>query len=153
MRKTTVLLGIATGAGLLLSDVVVRAEESSVVFAPLVSVREIMELTITPATNKLWSAWEEPASDAEWRQMEEAAITLLAASNLIALGGNGSMDMEWAQQPAWKTINATMIAAGQAALAASRNRDQQALLAAGDNLLPPCEGCHQLFNPGVVDAQ
>jgi len=153
MHKTTVLLGITMGAWLLPPHEVVRAEETSVAFEPLVSIREIMELTITPATNKLWSAWEEPASDAEWRQMEEAAITLLAASNLIALGGNGTMDMDWAQQPAWKTINATMIAAGQAALAASRNRDQQALLAAGDNLLPPCEGCHQLYNPGVASAE
>ncbi len=85
--------------------------------------------------------------------MEEAAITLLAASSLSASGGTGPMDNEWVREPAWQGFNTAMIAAGQAALEASRNQDPEALLAAGDLLLPPCEGCHQQFNPAVVNAQ
>ena len=46
-----------------------------------------------------------------------------------------------------------MIVAGKAALEASRNKDQQALLDAGDLLLAPCEGCHQQFNPAVINGQ
>jgi cytochrome c556 len=84
--------------------------------------------------------------------MEEAAITLLAASSLTAVGGTGPMDNTWARNPAWQGLNAAMIAAGNAALTASRDKDQAALLAAGDLLLPPCEGCHQQFNPAVVNA-
>jgi hypothetical protein len=42
-----------------------------------------------------------------------------------------------------------MIEAGKQSLAAIRERDHDALLAAGDVLYPPCEGCHQQFNPGV----
>ena len=117
---------------------------------PLVSIRELMEQTITPATNQLWRAWEEPSTDEEWKQMEDAAVTLLAASSLVAAGGTGPMDNAWAAEPAWKAFNQAMIVAGRTALKASRERDQDSLLAAGDELLPPCEGCHQQFNPGVV---
>lgn len=121
--------------------------------APLVSIMELMQQTITPATNQLWSAWQAPETPAEWRLMEEAAITLLAASSLSATGGTGPMDNEWVREPAWQGFNAAMIAAGRAALEASRNQNAEALLAAGDLLLPPCEGCHQQFNPAVVNAQ
>jgi hypothetical protein len=120
---------------------------------PLVSIMELMQQTITPATNQLWSAWEEPSTPAEWRMMEEAAITLLAASSLTAAGGTGPMDDTWTKDPAWQGFNGAMIAAGKAALTASRNKDPEALLAAGDLLLPPCEGCHQQFNPAVVNAE
>lgn len=120
---------------------------------PLVSIMELMQQTITPATNQLWSAWQEPSTPAEWRKMEEAAITLLAASSLTATGGTGPMDNVWTRDPVWQGFNQAMIAAGNAALTASRNEDQEALLAAGDLLLPPCEGCHQQFNPAVVNAQ
>lgn len=122
-------------------------------FEPLVSVMELMQQTITPATNKLWSAYEAPETAAEWREMEEAAITLLAASSLTATGGTGAMDNAWASEPAWQGFNQLMIVAGENALEASRQQDIDGLLAAGDLLLPPCEGCHLQFNPAVVDAE
>lgn len=120
---------------------------------PLVSIMQIMQQTITPATNQLWSAWEPPTTPKEWRLMEEAAITLLAATSLNAAGGTGEMDNIWVQDPRWQAFNQVMIDAGQAALEASRNQDADALLAAGDLLLPPCEGCHQAFNPAVIGGQ
>jgi hypothetical protein len=147
--------GIAGALGVLtviaLSIPAEEAGADSQQFEPLVSVLELMQQTVTPATNQLWSAYEEPSTDAEWQKMEEAAITLLAASSLAATGGTGPMDNEWAAQPAWQAFNQAMIAAGKSALEASRKRDQEALLAAGDSLLPPCEGCHQQFNPAVVN--
>jgi len=120
---------------------------------PQVSVMELMQETITPATNQLWSAYKEPSTPAEWRMMEEASITLLAAASLTAAGGTGPMDNNWAKEPAWQGFNAALIDARRAALEASRKQDQEGLLAAGDLLLPPCEGCHQQFNPAVVNAQ
>lgn len=120
---------------------------------PLVSVMQLMQQTITPATNQLWSAYDEPSTPEEWKAMEDAAITLLAASSLVATGGTGPMDNDWVREPAWQGFNGAMIAAGQAALEASQQQDIDGLLNAGDILLPPCEGCHQQFNPAVVNAQ
>lgn len=116
---------------------------------PLVTIKELMEKTITPATNTLWSAYE-PPGDEQWPLLEEAAVTLLVAANVNAQGGTGPMDNEWAKAPAWQAFNQAMIAAGRDALKAIRARDHDALLAAGDVLYPPCEGCHLQFNPAVI---
>ena len=120
-------------------------------FEALVSIKELMEQTITPATDQLWSAYQEPSTTEDWKKMENASITLLAATSVTAMGGTGPMDNEWARQPAWQAFNRALIEAGKAALVASRDRNQEALLAAGDLLLPPCEGCHMAFNPAVVE--
>jgi cytochrome c556 len=76
---------------------------------------------------------------------------MLDASKTLALGGTGPKDNEWVKQAAWKPFNDAMLAASEKALAAIRARDHDALLAAGDDLYPPCEGCHLVFNPGVVE--
>jgi cytochrome c556 len=122
-------------------------------FTPLVSIKELMEKTITPATNTLWNAFDPPTAEEQWAALEEAAVTLLAASSVVATGGTGPMDNEWAGQPAWQAYNQVMIDAGKDALEAIRARDHDALLAAGDVLYPPCEGCHKQFNPAVVNAK
>ncbi|HEX6993412.1 MAG TPA: hypothetical protein VF339_04620 [Gammaproteobacteria bacterium] len=122
-------------------------------FTPLVSIKELMEKTITPATNTLWNAIDPPTEDAQWVALEEAAVTLLVASSVVAQGGTGPMDNEWAREPGWQAYNQVMIDAGRKALEAVRNRDHDALLEAGDVLYPPCEGCHQQYNPGVINAQ
>lgn len=127
--------------------------DSDEAFTPLVSIKELMEKTITPATNTIWNAYEPPTEEDQWVALEEAAVTLLAAANVNALGGTGPMDAEWVQESSWKAFNQVMISAGQDALAAIRARDHDALLTAGDVLYPPCEGCHLQFNPGVVNAQ
>ena len=156
MTAASRLGGAAAGLALIALSLAPGAQQQAsepAGLAPVVSIMELMQHTITPATNQLWSAWQAPSTPAEWRLMEEAAITLLAASSLSATGGTGPMDNEWVREPAWQEFNTAMIAAGQAALEASRNQDAEALLAAGDLLLPPCEGCHQQFNPAVVNAR
>ena len=128
-----------------------RADDPPLGPRPLVTIKEVMEKTITPATNTLWNVPETP-SDEQWAALEEAAVTLLVAANVVAAGGTGEKDAEWVKQPAWHAFNAALIDAGNAALKAVRARDVAALASAGDVLYPPCEGCPKLFNPGVVGA-
>ena len=146
LRCAVIGIGLA-----LLSVILPLSAQTPADGRPLVTIKELMEKTITPATNRLWDVPDAP-TDVEWAALEEAAITLLVAANVAALGGTGPMDNEWFKQPAWKAFNQAMIGAGQAALAAIRARDSEALLGAGDILYPPCEGCHAQFNPAVVKA-
>lgn len=146
----------AAAAAVLLLGAPTLAQEGgakSPAFTPLVSIKELMEKTITPATNTLWNAFDPPTEEAQWVALEEAAVTLLAASSLVALGGTGPMDAEWASEAGWQAYNQVMIDAGRDALEAIRARDHDALLTAGDVLYPPCEGCHLQYNPGVINAQ
>jgi cytochrome c556 len=118
---------------------------------PPVTIKELMEKTITPASNTIWGAYEAPTDEAEWQALEEAAVTMLLASWTASVGGSGPMDNEWVKQPAWQAFNDVMTKASRDALAAIRARDHDALLQAGDVLYPPCEGCHLQFNPAVVE--
>jgi hypothetical protein len=118
---------------------------------PTMPIKQLMETTITDASNAIWNAYDPPSSDEQWKALEEAALKLIAAAKVTAVGGTGPMDNEWAKQPAWQPFNAAMLAASEAALAAIRAKDHTALLAASDALYPPCEGCHMQFNPGVVN--
>ena len=117
---------------------------------PLVTIKQVMEKTITPVTNTLWGAPERP-TDEEWAALEEASVTLLVAADEIAKGGAGPRDGEWASNPAWAAFNDVMTKAGLDALKAIQARDRDALAAAGDVLYPPCEGCHLQFNPAVIE--
>lgn len=141
---------LIVAAALAIQQVLAQQADTAADARPLVTIKELMEKTITPATNTIWGAYEPPTSEEQWTALEEAAVTLLVAANVVAIGGTGPMDDEWAKQPAWKAFNAVMINAGRDALVAIRARDHDALLMASDVLYPPCEGCHELFNPGVV---
>lgn len=118
---------------------------------PTMPIKQLMETTITEASNALWAAYDPPTSGEQWSALEKAALALIDATKINAVGGTGPMDNEWAKQPAWKPFNDAMLAASEAALKAIRSKDHAALLAASDVLYPPCEGCHLQFNPGVVN--
>ena len=134
----------------LLPLIVITSAHSTAAAEPLlVTIKEVMELTITPATNTLWNVPELP-TDEQWAGLEQASITLLVAADAIARGGAGESDAKWVGNPGWAAFNDAMIKADLDALKAIRARDTQALLAAGDVLYPPCEGCHLQFNPGVA---
>jgi cytochrome c556 len=118
---------------------------------PQIPIKQLMETTITDASNVIWAAYEAPNSDEQWTALEQAARALIDATKATASGGTGPKDNEWVKEPAWAPFNAAMLAASEAALAAIRAKNHEALLAASDALYPPCEGCHLLFNPGVVN--
>jgi cytochrome c556 len=118
---------------------------------PTMPIKQLMETVITDASNAIWAAYDPPTSAEQWAALEQSALKLVYASRSTAVGGAGPMDNEWAKQPEWKAFNAAMLAASEAALAAIRAKDHEALLAASDALYPPCEGCHLVFNPGVVN--
>ena len=118
---------------------------------PVLTTKQLMETTITDASNAIWNAFDAPTSDEQWAALERAALALIDAAKVNAVGGTGPLDKEWAAQPAWKPFNEAMLQASQGALAAIRAKNHEGLLAAGDRLYPPCEGCHVQFNPGVVN--
>jgi hypothetical protein len=114
------------------------------------SIKQVMQSVITPATNTLWEIYE-PESEEQWLQLEQAAIATIAAGTLTGLGGVGEQDMQSAQEPDYQSFNRLMIKAAQDALSAIEKRDVAAFQQAADALYPPCEGCHLVYNPGVAN--
>lgn len=113
-----------------------------------VSIIELMIAAITPATNTLWGV-EDPQTDDEWLELENAAIVVIASTQLLRRGGAGPNDDAWAAEVGWQVFVDRLLDAGIASRDAARQKDLDALLTAGDELYPPCEECHLKFHPDM----
>lgn len=115
-----------------------------------VSVLEVMENVITPATNILWGA-DDPQTDEEWQALDNAATTMVSITSFLKHGGNGPSDQDWVSQPTWQALTIAMDIASLQARQAIKDKDFEALLEAGNAIYDPCEVCHLQYNPAVVE--
>ena len=140
MKKINIFIGLAFIITLV--PMSPFAQESS---QPLLTVKEIMNGIITPTTTTIWGAYQ-LQSEAEWLEVQNAALAVIGAGNLLALGGAAAGEEATAQESDWIEFNNNMIAAAREVLAAVEVRDEEALSEAGNNsLYPPCESCHQRY--------
>ncbi|MFN3163962.1 MAG: hypothetical protein ACE37N_10885 [Pseudohongiellaceae bacterium] len=127
-------------AGLVCSSLVAQS-----VAAPLLTVKEIMNGLIAPTTATIWGAYQ-LETEAQWQEVENAALAVIGAGNLLALGGAGDGEVALAAEASWQQYNTQMIDAARQVLTAVAARDEEALFTAGnDALYPPCESCHQRY--------
>jgi len=106
---------------------------------PGLSVLQIMKAIVAPMTNTIWSAYD-IQTDAQWQELENAALTVIAAGSLLSETGANAANADWQE------YNQQLIAAARAAITAIDNKDEEALFNAGnDQLYPPCESCHQRY--------
>jgi cytochrome c556 len=107
------------------------------------TVKQIMNNIITPMTTTIWGAYQ-LETDAQWQEVENAAISVIAAGIVL---GDGAADFSAsAGEQSWRDHNAAMIAAARQIIVAVGQKDEAALSAAGnDALYPPCESCHQQY--------
>lgn len=115
-------------------------------YAPVVTLNEIMVYVIDPHANELWdAAVKPPTTDAEWKELNHAAVVLATAGNLTKAGGNGPKDQQWTQQTDWVKHSQAVADAGLAAVKAVNSRDSAALNKAGDDLVLSCITCHREY--------
>lgn len=114
---------------------------------PGLNIREVMLSVIAPMTNKLWAA-SAIRSDEQWLELEQAAMTVIAAGTVVAQGGPDGAYSEQAKNADWQQYTQQMMAAARQAVQAIQNHDEQALFDAGNEALyPPCENCHATYLP------
>ena len=111
----------------------------------MLTVKEIMNSLITPTTAVIWGAYE-LETDSEWQDVKNAAISVIGAGNLLAMGGSAQDELLLAQEAEWQEFNSQMIEAAREVIAAVNEKDEEALFMIGnDKLYPPCESCHQQY--------
>jgi len=114
---------------------------------PGLNIRQVMLSVIAPVTNKLWAA-SDIRSDEQWLELEQAAMTVIAAGTVVAQGGPDGAYSEQAKNADWQQYTQQMMAAARQAVQAIQNHDEQALFDAGNEALyPPCENCHATYLP------
>lgn len=134
---------LALGVSLMVMAVPSQSQSGSQ--APLLTVKEVMNAIITPMTTTIWGAYQ-LETDAEWAEVENAALAVIAAGDLLTHGGAGQNEVATAGEDDWKMYNLQMITAARQVIAAVGAKDEEALSSAGnDALYPPCESCHQQY--------
>lgn len=112
---------------------------------PELSVKEIMNSIVTPATNTIWGAYQ-LETESQWQEVGHAATAVIGAANLLMLGGTGEGEIEIAGDAEWQRFNQQLLAAARQVLVVVDERDENALAQVGnDALYPPCESCHQAY--------
>lgn len=113
--------------------------------APELSVKEVMNSIVTPATNTIWGAYQ-LETESQWQEVGHAATAVIGAANLLMLGGTGEGEAEIVGEAEWQRYNQQLLAAARQVLLAVDKRDENALSQVGnDALYPPCESCHQAY--------
>jgi|TARA_B110000967_G_scaffold209863_1_gene268164 cytochrome c556 len=141
MNKKFTIVAVSLFSLLCLSVSLAQTDEKR----PLLTVKEIMNGLITPTTTTIWGAYQ-LETDVQWQEVRNAALSVIAAGNLLQFGGAGEGEVATAAETDWKTYNQQMIEAARLVILATDNKDEEALSAAGnDALYPPCESCHQQY--------
>ncbi len=141
MKKKIMIIAVSLFSLLCLSVSLAQTDERR----SLLSVKEIMNGLITPTTTIIWGAYQ-LETDVQWQEVKNAALSVIAAGNLLQFGGAGEGEAAAAVEADWKTYNQQMIEAARLVMLAADNKDEEALSAAGnDALYPPCESCHQQY--------
>jgi hypothetical protein len=118
--------------------------------APETSINALMVALVDHAAHEIWEAGSKATlTGRDWQTVEQHAIQLVASGTLISLGGTGRADKGWVMTPAWQAWARKLSDGGLAALAAVGNADQEALHAAGEDIVDTCLGCHEAFKPEV----
>ena len=119
--------------------------------------RELMLHVIEPAAETYWDSVGTvmdlqgtrhiaPATLDEWMTVENAAVTLAEAGNLLLIPARRRED------PRWQQYASAMIESGRNALAAADSRDTDAVFAAGGDVYVVCADCHAVFAPALLPA-
>ena len=112
-------------------------------------VLEVMATHIVPASTSLWE-FDVPVPTDQWAVFEKAAEQLVEGADLLKEKALGSTGVDWALEADWQQYLKEMREAGEAALQAAKRQDLEAFEEAGYAAYPPCESCHNSYNPGVM---
>jgi hypothetical protein len=111
-------------------------------FQPVGTVHQIMLGIVKPTSDIIFAVpGKKPANDEEWATVQNAALTLAEAGNLLMLPGRAKDNGEWV------TNAKALVSAGSDAFKAANAKDAKALEDIGDKIEDTCEKCHGKYLP------
>jgi cytochrome c556 len=151
MRKFTFalsLLAVAFTAGVAWSQQAPAARPRAAArAAPAASVKgvatpmQIMKTMTIPFSDVVFMAGSEPPKDQKgWTNVQEQAIALAEAGNLLMVGGRS-------KGPEWMRMARAQVDAAEAAAKAAAAKNGDRLSTAADTLYETCANCHKKYMP------
>ena len=110
------------------------------VFKPVANVYQLMKGIVIPSSDVVWHvAMEPPKDDQEWTVVQNNALTLAEAGNLLMIGSRAK-DQGNSIQAAQALVDAATVV-----LRAAQAQNVDALNDAGDRLVRVCRNCHTQY--------
>jgi hypothetical protein len=118
------------------------AQAQARTFQPIGTVRQVMLGIVKPTSDVVFKfQFDPPKTDEEWATLQNNALNLAEAGNLLLLPGRAKDQGEW-------TRNAkSLIDTGSQAFKAANAKDAKALETIGDKIDETCESCHAKYLP------
>jgi hypothetical protein len=129
-----------SGVLLLLSAGTLMAQAPT--FQPVGTVRQVMLGIVKPTSDVVFKfQFDPPKTDEDWATLQNNALTLAEAGNLLLLPGRAKDKGDW-------TKNAkALVDTGSQAFKAANAKDAKALEIIGDKIDVVCEACHAIYLP------
>ena len=132
-------------AGMVLLALVSAGAQQSTV-KPVATVKQLHEAMITPSSDALFDVGREaPKDDKAWAALRNNAVILAESGNLLMLAGRAK------DNGAWMKLSRELVDSGVVALKAAEAKNVDALLKAGDVIVPVCEKCHEVYRDRPQD--
>lgn len=111
-------------------------------FQPVGTVRQVMLGIVKPTSDVVFKfQFDPPKKDEDWATLQNSALNLAEAGNLLLLPGRSKDKGEWA-----KNAKALIDTSSQAFKDANK-KDTKALEQDGDKIDEVCEACHAIYLP------
>jgi len=111
-------------------------------FQPVGTVHQIMLGIVAPASDVIFKvATAAPKDDKEWATVQNSALTLAEAGNLLMIPGRAKDTGDWVKNAK------ALVSAGSDAFKAANAKDAKALTNIADNVEETCENCHAKYLP------
>ena len=120
------------------------------------SLVDIMNLVLDPASDEVWAAggwilsdagYEElyPTTDEGWAYVRAQAAVVVESGNMLALPGRA------VDNDAWMIYSQGLSSAGMLAMKAATAQNKEDFFQAGAQIYSVCTACHQAYSPDILD--
>jgi len=116
------------------------AQAQTPAFQPVGTVRQVMLGIVKPTSDIVFKfQFDPPKTEEEWTTLQNNALNLAEAGNLLLLPGRAKDQGEWVKNAK------ALIDTGSQAFKAANARDAKALEIIGDKIDETCEACHAKY--------
>ena len=137
MRKTFWFLGLCGCITL----ATVEAQRPGI--KPIATIMQLHEAMISPASDAIFDVGRDaPKDDRAWDAVRNNTVILAESANMLMVDGRAKDKGDWMK------FSAALADAAAAALKAAQSKNLDALLEAGDQIVPVCEACHEPYRDG-----
>ena len=114
-------------------------------FKPIADVKQLMHAIVIPMSNVVFRVEvEAPKDDKEWEAVQNAALALAEAGNLLMIPGRAKDNGEWMKKAE------ALVDVGVKAKKAADDKDADSVVKIGYEIFDVCAGCHDQYMPSRI---